>query len=628
MSTWASWQVTRRADAARWVLLLAFVVLGGGFFQAQVLQSKAYRLTSTNNRLRTIPLPAPRGEIVDRNGLLIAENVPGYSVRLLAPREDSLRAVVARLDALIPGDSIDADEVVRRWSAARYEPALVLGSSDFGVVATLEEHRGALPGLVIQAEPRRHYPLGAAVGHLVGYVSEVSQAELDNATKFPGARMGDIVGKLGLEAEYDSIMRGRNGMRYVEVTARGHTVREQSLARAVRPTIGRTITTTIDLPLQEFVDSMWQVDLPGKRGALLAMRPNGEILAYYSAPAFDPNDWVGGISVPKFRELNENPDKPLINRVIYGRYPPASPFKLATAAMGLKRGLITANTRMAVPCTGGYQFGNRRFRCWKRDGGHGSLDLTGAVATSCDVYFYQLGLMLGEQAIFEEGTAYGFGERSGIDLDANMEQRSIFPSGLKSYVNSRGVNWWSRGEILNLSIGQGNNAQTLVNMTTFYAALAGDGIKRAPYLVRPRPGAEAHDLGLTPGQLQVLRDAMSAVVNSGTAGASGGRDIRMAGKTGTGQVTGQEDIAWFIGFAPVEAPEIIVGILVEEGLHGSWVAPQVARTIRRWILGPDTAAVRAPLDLPITEELLPADSLRLTAPADSALVRPPATGTR
>jgi penicillin-binding protein 2 len=628
VSAWASWQVTRRADAARWVLLLAFLVLGGGFFRAQVLQSEAYRLTSTNNRLRTIPLPAPRGEIVDRNGLLIAENVPGYSVRLLAPREDTLRAVVARLDALIPGDTIDVDEVVRRWSAARYEPALVLGSSDFEMVATLEEHRAALPGLVVQAEPRRRYPLGKAVGHLVGYVSEVSQAELDNPAKFPGARMGDIVGKLGLEVEYDSVMRGRNGMRYVEVTARGHTVREQGLARAVRPTIGRTITTTIDVPLQAFVDSMWQADLPGKRGALLAMRPNGEILAYYSAPSFDPNDWVGGISVPKFRELNEDPDKPLINRVIYGRYPPASPFKLATAAMALKRGLITANTRMAFPCTGGFQFGNRRFRCWKRDGGHGSLDLTGAVATSCDVYFYQLGLMLGPEAIFEEGTAYGFGERSGIDLDANMEQRSIFPSSMKHYVNSRGVNWWSRGEILNLSIGQGSNAQTLVNMTTFYAALAGDGVKRAPYLVRPRPGAAEHDLGLTPAQLQVLRDAMSAVVNVGTAGASGGRDIRMAGKTGTGQVTGQEDIAWFIGFAPVEAPEIIVGILVEEGLHGSWVAPQVARTIRRWILGPDTAAVRAPLDLPITEDLVPRDSLGLPAPADTTTPPPVGTGTR
>jgi penicillin-binding protein 2 len=628
MSIWASWQVTRRADAARWVLILAFVVLGGGFFRAQVLQSEAYRLTSNNNRLRTIPLPAPRGEIVDRNGLLIAENYPGFSVRLLASREDSLRAVIARLDSLIPDIQVDPDAVVARWAAVRHEPALVFGSSDFGVVATLEEHRGVIPGLVVQAEPRRRYPLGAAVGHLVGYVSEVSQAELDNVAKFPGARMGDIVGKLGLEAEYDSLMRGRNGMRYVEVTARGHTVREQGLARAVRPIIGRTITTTIDLPLQQFVDSMWQADLAGKRGALLAMRPNGEILAYYSAPSFDPNDWVGGISVAKFRELNEDPDKPLINRVIYGRYPPASPFKLATAAMGLKRGLITANTRMAVPCTGGFQFGNRRFRCWKRDGGHGSLDLTGAVATSCDVYFYQLGLMLGEQAIFEEGTAYGFGQRSGIDLDANMEQRSIFPSELKHYVNSRGVNWWSRGEILNLSIGQGSNAQTLVNMTTFYAALAGDGVKRAPYLVRPRPGAPEFPMGLKPDELQVLRDAMAAVVNVGTAGRSGGREIRMAGKTGTGQVTNQEDIAWFIGFAPVEAPEIVVGILVEEGLHGSWVAPQVARTIRRWILGPDTAAVRAPIDLPITEELIPRDSLRLLEAGDTTIPRPAGTGTR
>ncbi len=626
MSTFASWQVAQRAAAAQWVLVLAFLVLGGGFFRAQVLESAQYRLTSANNRLRAIPLPAARGEIVDRNGLLIAENYPGYSIRLLASREDSLRAVVARLDSLVPTHAIDIDAVIERWRSVRYEPALVFGSSDFQVVATLEERRGLLPGLVVQAEPRRRYPLGAAVGHLVGYVSEVSPSELANTAKFPGARMGDIVGKLGLEVEYDSLLRGRNGMRFVEVTARGYTVREQGITLAERPVIGQTIRTTIDLPLQQFVDSMWHADLPGKRGALLAMRPNGEILAYYSAPAFDPNDWVGGISVVNFRALNEDPDKPLINRVIYGRYPPASPFKLATAAMGLKRGLITASSRMPVPCTGGFQFGNRRFRCWKRDGGHGSLDLTGAVATSCDVYFYQLGLLLGEQAIFEEGTAFGFNERSGIDLDTDMEQRPIFPSSLKSYVNSRGVNWWSRGEILNLSIGQGNNAQTLVNMTTFYAALAGDGIKRAPYLMRPRPGATEHDLGLTPAQLQVLRDAMSAVVNVGTAGRSGGRDIRMAGKTGTGQVTGQEDIAWFLGFAPVEAPEIIVGLLVEEGLHGSWVAPQVARTIRRWLLGPDTAAVRAPLDLPITEEFLPRDSLGRQLP-DTTTTPPPPVGT-
>lgn len=628
MSSFASWQVARRADAARWVLLLAFAVLGGGFFRAQVLESEQYRLTSENNRLRTIPLPAPRGEIVDRNGLLIAENVPGFSVRLLASREDSLRAVVARLDTFVPGDSLDADAVVARWRAARHEPALVVGSSDFAVVATLEEHRAALPGLVIQAEPRRHYPQGEAVAHLVGYVGEVSARELESPERFPAARMGDVVGKLGLEVEYDSLLRGRNGIRYVEVTARGHTVREQGADRAVRPVPGTTIRTTIDLPLQQFVDSMWRRDLPGKRGALLAMRPTGEILAYYSAPAFDPNDWVGGISQARYAELTADSARPLINRVIYGRYPPASPFKLATAAMGLKRGLITASSRMPVPCTGGFQFGNRRFRCWKRDGGHGNLDLTGAVATSCDVYFYQLGLMLGEQAIFDDGTAFGFNARSGIDLDENLEQRSIFPSSLKSYVNSRGVNWWSRGEILNLSIGQGQNAQTLVNMTTFYAALAGDGVKRAPYLVRPRANAPSFDLGLTADQLQVLRDAMAAVVNVGTAGASGGRDLRMAGKTGTGQVTGQQDIAWFIGFAPVEAPEIIVGILVEEGLHGSWVAPQVARTIRRWILGPDTAAVRAPVDLPVTEELTGGDSLPPEPVVPPDTLAPPPIGTR
>lgn len=624
MSAFASWQMARRASAARWAMLLAFAVLGGGFFRAQVLQSTQYRLTSANNRLRAIPLLAPRGEIVDRNGLLIAENFPGYSVRLMAAREDTLRAVVTRLDSLLPSDSIDVDAVIARWQAARHIPALVFGSSDFAAVATLEEHRAVLPGLVVQAEPRRRYPVGTTVGHLVGYVSEVNPAELENQLKFPGAALGDIVGKLGLEVEYDSILRGRNGVQFVEVTARGHMVREQGIDRIVRPVAGQTLTTTIDLPLQQFVDSMWQAELPGKRGALLAMRPNGEILAYYSTPAYDPNDWVGGISTANFRALTGDPDKPLINRVISGRYPPASPFKLAIAAMGLKRGLVTANSRMSAPCTGGYQFGNRRFRCWKRDGGHGFLDLTGAIASSCDVYFYQLGLMLGQEAIFEEGTAMGFNSRSEIDLDPALEQRSIFPSSLKSYVNSRGVNWWSRGEVLNLSIGQGNNAQTLVNMTTFYAALAGDGVKRAPYMVRPRPGAAEHDLGLTAAQLQLLRDAMAAVVNTGTAGRSGGRELRMAGKTGTGQVTGQEDIAWFLGFAPVEAPEIIVGMLVEEGLHGSWIAPHVARTIRRWIFGADSAAVLAPVDLPITEELVPPDSV--APPPDTVIALPRGVG--
>jgi penicillin-binding protein 2 len=598
MNQFSSWQTGRRALGARVMLAGAFLLLCGAFFKAQVLQSTEFKSESEATRLRPILLPAPRGDIIDRNGLRLAQNTPGYSVRLLASTADSLRAVLLRMAALI-ADSVDIDAVVERWQVARYQPALVFGSGNAAVVATLEEHRAVLPGLVIQSETRRHYPDSARIGHLVGYVGEVSATDLEQG-RFPGARMSDMVGKLGLEVEYDSLVRGTNGVRFVEVTARGHMVRDQDRAGTIRPAAGQPLQTTIDLQLQRFVDSMWQHDMPEKRGALLAMRPNGEILVYYSYPSFDPNDWVGGISTERFRALNADPNKPQINRVIQGRYPPASPFKLATAAMGLKRGLVTMDTHMPVPCTGGYQFGSRRYKCWK-PAGHGSLDLTRAIATSCDVYFYQLGLKLGEQAIFDEGRAFGLGERSGIDLE--LEQRSRFPASLKTYVNSAGINWWSRGEILNLSIGQGYNSQTLVNMTAFYAALAGDGIKRSPYLVRRPRGSREFNLGLSAEQLQGLRDAMSAVVQSGTAGASGGRDLRMAGKTGTGQVTGQQDIAWFIGFAPVERPEIIVGMLVEEGLHGSSIAPHVARTIRRYLLGDNPAGVLAPVDLQFTDEL-------------------------
>lgn len=613
MNSFMSFEVGRRAALARALLFLAFLVLAGAFFRAQVLRSDEYRLNSEAARLRPTPLPAPRGDIVDRNGEAIAENLPGYAVRIHAQREDTLRTMLSRLDSLLPDHLIDHDEVIERWRAARFQPALVVASGDFTLVSRLEEHRAALPGLVIQAEPRRHYPGGEALGHLVGYVGEVSRAELDNQV-FPGARMGEVVGKLGLEVQYDSILRGAQGVRRVEVTARGRTVGGPGEGSLIRPVAGRVLHTTIDLPLQRFVDSMWRATpfLAERRGALLAMRPDGAILAYYSYPTFDPNIWVGGISRADYAVLRDDPAKPLVNRVIYGKYPPASPFKLAVAAMGLKRGLVTMDSHMPVPCTGGLQFGNRRFRCWKPEG-HGSLDLTGAIATSCDVYFYQLGQRIGADELMADGVAFGFADRSGIDLQG--EQRPTFPAAVRSYVDRRGNSTWNRGEVLNLSIGQGANSQTLVNMVAFYAALAADGIKRAPYLVQRPAGSTDLDLHLTPEQLQGLRQAMSDVVTRGTAGASGGRDLLMAGKTGTGQVTNAADLAWFLGFAPVDDPQIVVGILVEEGLHGSSVARHVVQTIRRYLLGPGAAAIRAPVDLPITEALELTDSLDLLPPA-------------
>ncbi len=616
MIVWESWRVGDRAGQATVVLSLLFLILGGAFFKAQVLDGAEFRVRSAGSRLRSIPLLAPRGEIFDRNGLLIAENVPGYSIRLLAAKEDSLRVILARLDTFLPADSLNADRVVARWREAPYRPVLVFASSEFAVVSRLEEHRAALPGLVIQAEPSRRYPDSSVVAHLVGYVGEVSARELE-ANSFPGAVQGEVVGKNGLEVEYDSLLRGQTGVRYVEVTRTGHTVRDRGVAGSVRPRAGASIRTTIDLPLQRFVDSMWRDAMPEKRGALIAMTPQGEILAYLSFPSYDPNAFVGGIDFPTFNQLNTDPNRPLFDRVIQATYPPASPWKLATAAMGLKRGLVTMDTRMRTPCTGGYQFGSRYFRCWKRDGGHGSLTLAGAIATSCDVYFYQLGLMIDEDAILEGGAEMGFGEKSGIDL--GREKASGYPTA-RSYIRRSGGTSWSRGELLNLAIGQGRNVQTLVGMTSFYAALATDGIRRAPFLVRRPAGAKEWNLGLTTEQLDGLKTAMADVVNLGTAAASGGRELKVAGKTGTGQFPPQEDLGWFIGYAPADDPKIVIGIVVEEGIHGSTVAPYVVQAIGKF-LGQPVRGARVAVTEDTTVRI--GDSLSVVP-----LAIPPDTGQR
>jgi len=254
----------------------------------------------------------------------------------------------------------------------------------------LEEHRPLLPGLVLQSEPRRLYPMGRAVAHVVGYVGEVTEQELD-ANRFRGASSGSIVGRSGIERQYDDTLRGREGVRYIEVNARGGLVREQASVASLSPVAGRSLHTTIDLDLQRFIDSIWP---PGVRGAMIAMAPTGEIRALYSAPTYDPNVFVGGIGAADYRALLRDSANPLLNRALYGRYPPASPFKLATAAMGLRRKEITLDSHMPIPCRGGLRLGNRVFKCWDKRG-HGSLDLIGAVAKSCDVYFYQLGQRLG-----------------------------------------------------------------------------------------------------------------------------------------------------------------------------------------------------------------------------------------
>lgn len=606
MREFHAFRVQERARLARWILFGAFVLLAAAFFRTQILQYDRYRLRAQNNRLRPVPLQPARGTIYDRHGLVIAETVPGYSVALLASSVDSLRRVLERFRRIVPLDSADLEAVVARYLQARYQPALVLGNATPEQVARLEERRVALPGLVIQTEPRRIYPAGRAVAHLVGYVDEVTQQDLD-ANRYPGARIGSVVGRLGLERRYDDTLRGTPGVRYIEVDALGRLVRERGAAPPLPSIPGRSLRTEIDLPLQLYIDSIWP---RGQSGAMIAMTPKGEIRALYSTPAYDPNAFIGGIAASEWRRLTNDPTLPLLNRAIQVRYPPGSPFKLATAAMALRRGLVGFTSHMPIPCRGGLQFGNRYFRCWKKEG-HGSLDLTGAIEKSCDVYFYQLGLRLQLNPLLQDGVSMGFHDRSGVDLV--NEVNPIYPTSTAYYDERYGPRGWSNAAVLNLAIGQGENTQTLINMMKFYAALAGDGVTPVPHIVRA-DSAPVFKLGLEAEQLYGLRHALIQVVERGTAARSRLKEFSVAGKTGTAQNPHGKDHGWFIGFAPAESPEIVIGAIFEFGGHGSEVAPYVVQAMRRYLLGSDSTA-QGPVVVRTVEDTAPRD---LPLPASQA----------
>jgi len=617
----------RRLGLARGVVWSVVGILMLSFFRVQILGHGKYQLQSETNRLRPIPLPAPRGVIYDRNGRVLAENVPGYTVSLLPGPEANLRSTLARIASIANIDSAGIERVLQRARRAPYQPALVLGDAPFTVVSALEERRVAIPGLLIQAEPKRFYPDTAVVAHLIGYVGEVTEAERASS-RFAAVRLGGLVGKYGLELEYDDTLRGSEGLRFVEVSAKGQMVRDAEAAANLNPVPGKDLHTTIDLDLQLFISRIFP---GGQRGAVIALNPNtGEVLALYSAPGFDPNAFVGGISATYWRSLNESPAHPLLDRAIQARYPPGSTWKLAVAAMALKRGIVGPRSKMPIPCRGGLQYGNRYFRCWNARG-HGDLTLTEAIAQSCDVYFYQLGIKLGVSSLLEDANAWGFRGRTGIDLPGELP--SEFPTGPEYYDRLYGPRRWTSAVALNLAIGQGENAQTLVQMVRLYQQLASDGNMRTPFVVRPASAGAASEenvsLDLSAEQLATLRRAMIAVVEQGTARGSRLASLSIAGKTGTAQNPHGPNHGWFIGFAPPEKPEIVVGAIVEFAREGPYVAPLVSRTIAHY-LGIDdrsAAAMRVvlpsdsapqPFQLPGT----PQDTMRAN-PADSVLPRPP-----
>jgi penicillin-binding protein 2 len=538
--------------------------------------------------LREVPLPAPRGIIYDRNDQIIAENVPGYSVSMLSPAGDSLRASLRRLSALISLSSDQIESSVRRFRRAPTRPTVVLSDAPFDVISVLEEHRVEFPGLIIQSAPKRYYPDGEAVASFVGYTGEITENELAQS-EFESYKAGQQIGKGGLEKQYEKQLRGQEGVRFVEVDARGRVVREAGARQDLRPLSAPALHTNIDLDLQRYVASLFGDSL---QGGLIAMDPvSGGVLALHSAPSFDPNRFIGGIPAEYWRQLNTDPRRPLYNKVIQGRYPPASTFKLATAVLALNDKVATLDTYMPQPCTGGYQFGNRYFRCWERKG-HGAISLARALEVSCDTYFYQLGLKIGLTRLIAGGVRLGFDKRSGIDLPG--EVIPIYPYGEDYYNKRYGARGWSSAVTLNLSIGQGENDQTVVNMARFYTALATDGLAARPEIVRNDDDrSRTRLIQLNDRELQGLRNAMKNVVSErGTAGSARIADVALAGKTGTAQnahdVT--RDHAWFVGFAPADDPKIVVSVMLEFGQHGYYAARVASKVIERYLKGAPVVA--------------------------------------
>ena len=589
------------------VLLLAFAWV-------QILSSDRYQLQSETNRLRHVTIPAPRGLIVDRNGVVLAENIPGYSIALLVPSPDSLLVHIRRLEPNVVLDSVQLERVLRRYRRSPTEPVVILRDAPFEVVSALEERRPWMPGLVVRTEPKRRYPFGPVTAHVVGYVGEISEEEY-RAARRQGARFGMLVGRGGVESVFDERLHGREGFKFVEVDVLGRTVREASEESTLEPQPGETIRTTLDVELQRFVAENFP---QGWSGAVVAMEPeSGDILALYSTPSYDPNEFIGGFDVERWREISTAPDYPLVNRAIQARYPPASPWKLVMAAMALKRGIVTADSRMPIPCRGGFRYYNRYFRCWRVEG-HGDLTLTEAIQHSCGVYFYQLGLKLKLDSLLHDAAELGFRERSGIDLPD--EYQPVFPASREYFNRLYGPRGWTNAVTLNLAIGQGENAQTLINMVRFYAMLANaDGRAPEPHVVAGGASGRMRDLGLRPEQIEELRQALVQVVDQGTAVGARIAGLRIAGKTGTAQNPHGPDHGWFIGFAPAEKPRIVVGAIVEFGEHGSTVARIVTPIIARHLLGSSAPQIRAAdIDL-----LLPADSAPQPVPIlpDSALLR-------
>jgi penicillin-binding protein 2 len=577
-------EVTVRGRVVVAASVLAFVLLWTRLVYLQVIDHDYYSRVADENRIQLAVDMARRGVIRDRNGEILAQNEPSYSVYLLRPKTEPLRVVVSLLAPLIDTDSATIMQKLRESVLPYYEPVRIARHISQEAVCRIEEQNEFLPGVLLRYESTRRYPFADEGSHMLGYLSEATEATGTSVAA------GSIVGVRGVEQQYDTYMRGTDGISYLDVTAAGQVVGVSTDHTPMPSLPGAAVRLTVDWKLQQVAESLLA---ERGTGSVVCIDPRtGEVLALVNEPSFDGNLFSGILKPEVWNKLVTDSAHPLLDRAIRGLYPPGSTTKLITAGAALETGVAAPNTRFA-PCSGGMQFGNRFFRCWKPEG-HGSLDMVGALAQSCDVYFYQLGQKLGVERWAKYTRGCGFGRRTQIDLPD--EAAGLTPD--SAYFDRRyGERKWSKLLILNLAIGQGEFLATPLQLAQFYCALANHGIAMKPTLmhsllienaapIRQRP-KESFRLPFSDASLRVLQEGLRAVIagGHGTASSLNYKDLAIAGKTGTAQNPHGNEHAWFACYAPFDNPQLVVVALVENAGHGSEVAAPVCGEIMRYYFG-------------------------------------------
>jgi penicillin-binding protein 2 len=555
------------------MLSVLFALLVLGLFYNQILRYGHYSRMSKNNSIRIIPIAGPRGNIYDRNGRPLVANRLSFDVAAVSNEMRDRRKVARLLSGVLGMPGEDIIKAFEKADARPYASTVIAEDVPKERAIALEEALLDVDGITVETNSRREYLHKASGSHIYGYLSKITEDELE-ALRDCGYSSRDLIGRSGLEKYYDACLKGADGGTQIEVDNRGRQTRVMGIKE---PKSGTDLRLTIDASLQDACDKL----LGGRKGAVVVLDPRtGEVLALTSHPAFDPNIFVKpNTSAQRMAILKDRIGRPASDRAISGLYPPGSVFKVVTASAALETGRINRNT--SFNCSGVYKFGRTAFDCWKAEG-HGAQDVVSGLMNSCNVFFYNTGRLVGVDTMEKYTKLFGFGRVTGIDLPD--EVGGIAPG--RGWKEARIKSPWFDGETINYAIGQGYLAVTPIQVANMIAVMANSGSLTRPYIVKmigqkPVQTQQPKSVGLKPGTIRIVREGLYDAVNgpSGTAKRAKIEGVSVAGKTGTAQNPHGRTHAWFCGFAPFDDPKICVTVMVEHGGKGGMASAEIARGI-------------------------------------------------